>query len=209
VVPPWIGFETTLTREIPEFTKHAVRRMFDKMLPTYKRKVQSATLSHDAFDWALHAGGEAIISGVQETMQLSSHQLRATREIYRTRGNSSSPTVLIVLDELRALDNIKDHVVATSFGPGLAIEMAFLRRCRGRYDFSTTMEAPRIRGRVDVRKAPDVALRSERSDSSTSLTDGQKYGLADRISCHFRSCFGGLRFDSSLRPRLGNDGSRR
>jgi type III polyketide synthase len=138
--------------------------MFDKMLPSYERKMQSETLSHDAFDWALHAGGEAIISGVQETMQLSSHQLRATREIYRTRGNSSSPTVLIVLDELRTRDDVKDHVVATSFGPGLAIEMAFLRRCRGGDDVCTALEALKYRRGPNLHKEADVVLCSLHSN---------------------------------------------
>lgn len=63
-------------------------------------------------------------------LDLTSEQLRATREIYRTRGNSSSPTVLAVLDLLRKMGRGKDHVVATSFGPGLAIEMSLLKRCR-------------------------------------------------------------------------------
>jgi type III polyketide synthase len=84
----------------------------------------------DDFDWALHPGGEAVIDNVKDTMGLTEHQLRATREIYKTRGNSSSPTVLIVLDKLRSMGRGSDQVIATSFGPGLTIEMAMLRRCR-------------------------------------------------------------------------------
>lgn len=85
--------------------------------------------SRPKFDWALHPGGNAIIDGVAEVLQLSEDQLQASREIYRTRGNSSSASVLIVLDGLRSQSK-KAHVVATSFGPGLAIEMALLRRCQ-------------------------------------------------------------------------------
>jgi predicted naringenin-chalcone synthase len=84
------------------------------------------------FDWALHPGGVAIIEGVKSSMGLSEEHLRATHEIYRTRGNSSSPTVLIVLDMLRSMGDGREHVVAASFGPGLSIEMAMLKRCRGR-----------------------------------------------------------------------------
>lgn len=87
-------------------------------------------LSVSNFDWALHPGGTAIIEGAQEVMGLSDDQLRATKEIYRTRGNSSSASVLIVLDKLRKLGEGRDNVVATSFGPGLAIEMAMMKRCR-------------------------------------------------------------------------------
>jgi type III polyketide synthase len=84
---------------------------------------------HD-FDFALHPGGEAIIDGAKEVLGLTEDQIQATREIYRTRGNSSSPTVLILLDKLRSVANRKrENVVATSFGPGMTIEMALLRRC--------------------------------------------------------------------------------
>lgn len=103
--------------------------MFSKLLPSYA-KSNNKTLSNEDFDWALHPGGRAILDGVQYTMGLTEHQLRASRDIYRTRGNSSSPTVLIVLDKLRTMGRGSDHVVATAFGPGLTIEMALLRRCR-------------------------------------------------------------------------------
>jgi len=118
-----------LTKEVPGYTKEAVAPMYKKLLPSFREKVGSDVDVVD-FDWALHPGGEAIISGVQKSMDLSNDQLRASKEIYKTRGNSSSPTVLIVLDQLRKMGNGRDYVVATSFGPGLAIEMAMLRRCR-------------------------------------------------------------------------------
>lgn len=112
--------------------------MFERLLPSYEEQFNShsraggellSPLGIRDFDWALHPGGKAIIDGVAEVLQLSEDQLQASREIYRTRGNSSSASVLIVLDRLR-LQSKKAHVVATSFGPGLAIEMALLRRCQ-------------------------------------------------------------------------------
>ncbi|KAF2113890.1 chalcone synthase B [Lophiotrema nucula] len=125
-----IGFRTVLTRDVPNHTKEAVKPMFDELLPSYAARASGRAMTQDDFDWALHPGGEAIIENVKQVMSLNDHQLRATREIYRTRGNSSSPTVLIVLDKLRTMGRGSDHVVATSFGPGLQIEMAMMRRCR-------------------------------------------------------------------------------
>ncbi|KXT03878.1 hypothetical protein AC578_8919 [Pseudocercospora eumusae] len=124
------GFRTVLTRDVPNFTKKAVKPIFESLVPEYSASFGTTPISKEDFDWALHPGGEAIIDGVKDVMDLSEHQLRATREIYRTRGNSSSPTVLIVLDRLRSMGPGSDHIVATSFGPGLAVEMALLRRCR-------------------------------------------------------------------------------
>jgi len=127
------GFRTVLTRDVPLFTKTAIEPLFRELVPSYREKVgfSEDLLDVKDFDWALHPGGEAIIHGAAELLGLTTEQLRATREIYRTRGNSSSPTVLAVLDLLRKTGGRgKDHVVATSFGPGLAIEMSLLRRCR-------------------------------------------------------------------------------
>lgn len=108
--------------------------MFEQLLPSFREKVDVKTLGIADFDWALHPGGEAIIDGAVEMLGLTEDQLRATREIYKTRGNSSSPTVLIVLDKLRSMGREKDFIVATSFGPGLAIEMSMLRRCHDEED---------------------------------------------------------------------------
>jgi predicted naringenin-chalcone synthase len=61
-------------------------------------------------------------------MALSTDHLWASYEVYRAHGNSSSPTVLIVLDRLRRKESERRQVVLTAFGPGLAIEMAVLER---------------------------------------------------------------------------------
>ena len=105
--------------------------MFGKLLPIMQTAVGDDSLGAQDFDWALHPGGEAVIQGAEEQMKLTDDQLRASKEIYKTRGNSSSPTVLAVLDKLRRMDRGRDNIVATSFGPGLSIEMAMLKRCRG------------------------------------------------------------------------------
>ncbi|KAK3333748.1 chalcone synthase B [Cercophora scortea] len=131
-----LGRRAILSRNVPGYTKKAIRPMFEQLLPSYQAKAGTGTgtdlLQPDNFDWALHPGGGTIIEGAQQVLGLTGDQLRASREIYETRGNSSSPTVLAVLDELRRTGGRgRDHVVATSFGPGLMIEMAMLRRCRG------------------------------------------------------------------------------
>nr|OQO24407.1 hypothetical protein B0A51_08626 [Rachicladosporium sp. CCFEE 5018] len=121
------GYRTILTRDVPRSVKLSVEPMFTSLLSD----CFDLGLPNEAndFDWALHPGGRAIIDSIQATMALDHDRLRATNEIYRTRGNSSSPTVLIVLDKLRSMGP-RDHIVAASFGPGLSIEMALLKHCR-------------------------------------------------------------------------------
>ncbi|KAJ5661552.1 uncharacterized protein N7477_009168 [Penicillium maclennaniae] len=132
------GYRAILSRDVPEYTKHAIGPMFERLLPSYEEQISSRSRAEGIqvfeslgvrdFDWALHPGGKAIIDGAAQVLQLSEGQLQASREVYRTRGNSSSASVLNVLDRLRSRSR-KTHVVATSFGPGLSIEMALLRRC--------------------------------------------------------------------------------
>ena len=118
------GFLLHLTKRIPHLAANAVKSNFNTVLCPHTEPA----LHPQDFDWALHPGGKAIIRAVQEAMKLSDEQLRATNHIYRSRGNSSSVAVLAVLDELRNLGRGRDKVLACSFGPGLTIEMARLRR---------------------------------------------------------------------------------
>lgn len=124
------GYRAVLTREVPSLTTKAIRPLFARLLPTFREKTGLDGADVRDFEWALHPGGQAIISGAQELLGLTDDQLRATKEIYKTRGNCSSAAVLMVLDSLRKMGHGKDAVVATSFGPGLCIEMALFTRCR-------------------------------------------------------------------------------
>lgn len=119
------GMIATITKEVPKATVGAISSMFDQICnPT------GAPLDPSTFDWAVHPGGLMILKGAQQAMNLTDDHIRASLDIYTKFGNSSSPTVLVVLDKLRRMGKGRDDVVATSFGPGLMIEMLRMRRCR-------------------------------------------------------------------------------
>ena len=82
------------------------------------------------FDWALHPGGSTIITGVEQAMNLTQDHLRASYEIYVNYGNSSSATIMSVMDKLRNMSEGREYVVACAFGPGISLEMMVLRRPR-------------------------------------------------------------------------------
>lgn len=86
------------------------------------------------FDWALHPGGSSIIAGVEKAMNLTVDHLRASYEIYVNFGNSSSATIMAVMDQLRNMGEGREHVVACAFGPGISLEMMILRRPRDTID---------------------------------------------------------------------------
>jgi type III polyketide synthase len=101
-------------------------------LPSLPSSYQSA----DSFDWALHPGGATILSGVENAMGISPEHIRASYDTYINQGNSSSATIISVMDRLRKKDmddlapggKVKDFVVGCAFGPGIAVEMCILKR---------------------------------------------------------------------------------
>ena len=130
------GFRATLTTEVPLVALRAIIPMFEKMKPFLPPDSNFADTGRSVeakdFDWALHPGGIAILEGVQGKMKLHDEQLRASFDVYRNHGNSSSASVLIVLDQLRKMGKGRNNVMACSFGPGMTIEMAMLKRCARR-----------------------------------------------------------------------------
>jgi type III polyketide synthase len=125
------GWKVVLTPRVPMIASAAV-------LPAFKDLLQSLPQfsGHDGkplptaadFDWALHPGGSSIITGVEQSMNLTPEHLRASYEVYMNYGNSSSATILSVMDKLRQMENGRKEVVACAFGPGIALEMMMLRR---------------------------------------------------------------------------------
>jgi predicted naringenin-chalcone synthase len=84
----------------------------------------------DVKGWAIHPGGPRIVDVCGEQLGLSDDQLAASRDTLRDYGNCSSPTVLMVLDEIRRRTPPQpgDHVVAMAFGPGLTLYATLLRQ---------------------------------------------------------------------------------
>ena len=76
--------------------------------------------------WAIHPGGPRILSAVEEAAGLAPTATAAAREVFARHGNMSSPTVLFILDRLRAEDAPRP-CVALGFGPGLMAEAVLLR----------------------------------------------------------------------------------
>ena len=124
-----LGWKVVLTPRVPAMASAAVSPAFQdliKSLPIFhpNGKVYTAT----DFDWALHPGGSSIITGVQQAMNLTEEHLLASYEIYVKRGNSSSATIMSVMNQMRNHEKGREHVVACAFGPGISLEMMVLRR---------------------------------------------------------------------------------
>lgn len=113
------GFRMTLSPRVPEVIEATLPGWLDDWL---------ATLGHVRADlqaFAVHPGGPRILNAVESSLDLSDEQLQPSREILRTHGNMSSPTLLFILNALRS-SGTRGLTLALGFGPGLAIEAALV-----------------------------------------------------------------------------------
>lgn len=123
----------TISKDVPGTVIKAILPMFERLHSTSDTTHPAASVTRSTasnFDWAIHPGGATILQGAKQALQLTDEHIRASLNVYHNYGNSSSPTVLIVLDKLRRMGEGRENIVATSFGPGLTVEMCMMRRCR-------------------------------------------------------------------------------
>jgi predicted naringenin-chalcone synthase len=114
------GFEMTLSKEVPRLIATHLRPWLEGWLARHGLAVA------DVGCWAVHPGGPAVLDAVEAALGLSETALAASREVLAEFGNMSSPTVLFILERLRA-GRASPPCVALAFGPGVAAEAALLR----------------------------------------------------------------------------------
>jgi fungal type III polyketide synthase len=132
-----IGWKVVLSPRVPKLTSSVVAPAFASLLASIPSTSLPATYTRASdFDWALHPGGATILSGVERAMSITAEHMRASYDTYINHGNSSSATIISVMDRLRQKDmddlalggKVKDFVVGCAFGPGIASEMCVLKR---------------------------------------------------------------------------------
>jgi predicted naringenin-chalcone synthase len=117
------GFQMILSSQLPEIIEKeaapVARQIIDHM------GLEPGQIRH----WALHPGGRAIIDALQSGLHLSDEQTEASRAVLRQFGNMSSASILFVLKELFSRIRLQpdEWLCAIAFGPGLSMEMAFLK----------------------------------------------------------------------------------
>jgi predicted naringenin-chalcone synthase len=111
------GFEMFLSSRVPDLIGKHLRPWFESWL------AESGLTIADVGSWAVHPGGPRILSSVEESLGLPREATATSREVLAECGNMSSPTVLFILQRLRAA-GAKMPCVALGFGPGLAAEAA-------------------------------------------------------------------------------------
>jgi alkylresorcinol/alkylpyrone synthase len=117
------GFRMTLSPKVPYLIGDHIEALIDALV------VPEGLRASDLKHWAIHPGGPKIVEVIGEKFGLSDSQLRPTWHILEQYGNCSSPTVLMVLEDLVKKDKPQpgEFGVMLAFGPGLTMEGALLR----------------------------------------------------------------------------------
>ncbi|WP_425393001.1 type III polyketide synthase [Ekhidna sp.] len=118
------GFEMHLSAKVPDVIKDGIGQLTQRLLQSIQLEVS------DINYFAIHPGGKRILDVIEEKLHITKDQNKAAREVLKTHGNMSSPTVLFVirkiLEELSEKDDQK-HLLTFAFGPGLTMESAVLK----------------------------------------------------------------------------------
>jgi alkylresorcinol/alkylpyrone synthase len=115
-----LGFRMGLSSRVPDVLDGHVGPLVEELL-------RRNGLGRSAVDaWAVHPGGPRILDVIQARLGLADADLAASRQVLAEHGNCSSPTVLMILEELRPAE--PERVVALAFGPGLTLYAALFAR---------------------------------------------------------------------------------
>ncbi|HYN94379.1 MAG TPA: type III polyketide synthase [Pilimelia sp.] len=115
-----LGFRMGLSARVPQVLAAHVAGLVADLL------ARAGLGLADVDGWAVHPGGPRILTVVQQQLGLSAAAMAPSREVLARYGNCSSPTVLLILDELRRLPDPPGRVVMLAFGPGLTLYAALL-----------------------------------------------------------------------------------
>jgi predicted naringenin-chalcone synthase len=117
------GFKIVLSSYIPDIIGANVNDLAQTLVTRNQLSLPEIQ------EWAIHPGGRSILDKVEQSLNLPSPALEASRSVLADHGNMSSATILFVLKKL--LENAaSDHAttMAMAFGPGLTIESAIIER---------------------------------------------------------------------------------
>ncbi|HUQ70602.1 MAG TPA: type III polyketide synthase [Planctomycetaceae bacterium] len=114
------GFRMTLSPGVPSLLAQHLWPWLSEWLGHHGHRPETIG------GWAVHPGGPRILQAFAEAMRLAPSHLDPSREVLRQHGNMSSPTLLFILDRLRASQSAGPYL-AIGFGPGLAAEATLLQ----------------------------------------------------------------------------------
>jgi len=113
------GFQMTLSASVPERIGRSLPGRLEPWLAAHGVGLG------EVGSWAVHPGGPRVLTSVARALDLAPGTLDLSRKVLAEHGNMSSPTILFVLEALKAVDAPRPWV-ALAFGPGLTTEAVLL-----------------------------------------------------------------------------------
>ncbi len=117
------GFHLIMSPEVPEMVRRFYRPLLEQFLADH------GLTQDDLGFYVLHPGGAKILRYLARFVGVPERWLKPSAEVLRRYGNTSSTSVLLVLDEVRRRYRPDDGAlgVLASLGPGFCAELVLLR----------------------------------------------------------------------------------
>jgi predicted naringenin-chalcone synthase len=112
------GLRIALDRRLPALIESGL----GPIVQEFKERQGIGTLDF----YAVHAGGPRVFDAVEAVLGLSPNHLAVTRRVFGAVGNLLSASLLFCL---AALSEAQGDGLSIAFGPGVTVELAYLRRC--------------------------------------------------------------------------------
>lgn len=113
------GFEMTLSKRVPGLIEQHLKPWLRAWLGEVGVGLEGVR------SWGVHPGGPRILTAVEEALGLSPEDTVASREVFASHGNMSSPTVLFILKRVMER-NLPRPCLLLGFGPGLVAEAVLI-----------------------------------------------------------------------------------
>ncbi|MGC2694306.1 MAG: 3-oxoacyl-[acyl-carrier-protein] synthase III C-terminal domain-containing protein [Candidatus Angelobacter sp.] len=117
------GFHIVLSPDVPKVIHENLGADVDSFLES------SGLRRSDIASWIIHTGGPKVLEAVEDSLGLASGALDLSWKCLRQRGNLSSASVLVVLEEVLAQRRGEPgtYSVLAAMGPGFCSELLLLR----------------------------------------------------------------------------------
>ncbi len=117
------GFRMGLSHRVPAILGRHVRPVVTELLQRHGVGIGQVA------GWAVHPGGPKILDVVCQELGIGDDQVETSRSVLAHSGNTSSATVLLILEELAMGSELATggYAVCIAFGPGLTLYAALLR----------------------------------------------------------------------------------
>jgi alkylresorcinol/alkylpyrone synthase len=117
------GFKLVLSPGIAGLIREHLRPDVDGFLAEHGLR------RSDVRDWMVHTGGPKVFTAIEQALELSAEALESTRSVLRSRGNLSSASVLVVMNDVLKRRKPPEGTwgLMLAVGPGFCSEMVLVR----------------------------------------------------------------------------------